>query len=124
MEIEVDDREVIDALQRLTRHLADVRPALQDIGETLVHTTRRRFATGTGPDGRPWKPLSPVTVARKGHDRPLIGETGHLRLIRYQVDGCDAVEIGTGAGSPAPASRLNTAMASMRRRPRWNRPNR
>ncbi len=95
--IEVDDREVTEALRRLQRRLTDLRPALQDIGETLVHTTRRRFATGTGPDGRPWKPLSPVTVARKGHDRPLIGETGHLRQIRYRLDGRDAVEVGSGA---------------------------
>src|SRR3569832_1335763 len=80
------------------------------IGETLVASTKRRFATSTDPEGKPWAPNSPVTISRylngtkgnfkkdgslskKGEARvaakkPLIGETRRLSSnIAWQLDG-------------------------------------
>jgi len=65
IKIEIDDRQVLDALRRLQKAAADLRPAFQDIGEYLVDATKRRFAAGTAPDGAPWAPNRPATLARK-----------------------------------------------------------
>lgn len=95
--IRLDDAELRRALRALARHLDDPAPALAEIGEVLLRSTRARFAAGRDPRGRPWAPLSPVTIARKGHARPLIGDSGALRLIRYRLAGRHSVEVGTGA---------------------------
>ncbi len=95
--IHIDDREVSRALRRLREAGADMRPVLDDIGQYLVRAIRQRFAAGEDAEGNSWAPLSPATIARKGHARPLIGETGHLRQIRHQLEGRNAVIVGTGA---------------------------
>lgn len=106
--IEIDDRAVLGALSELLRRVSDPQPALADIGEYLVASTRRRFGEGRAPDGTPWAPNSPVTVMRylsrfsgarskrggltkkgaamAGAKRPLIGETRRLSSeIAYQL---------------------------------------
>jgi len=116
--IEIDDREVMDALQRLQRRVGDLTPAMEDIGELLIETTKQRFATSTAPDGRRWAPNSPATIlsylqgksgafgkrdgrlTKKGaklaaNKKPLIGETKSLSTqINYRADRA-SVEIGS-----------------------------
>lgn len=95
IQIEIDDSDVLAALNGLLAAGKDLTPAYQDIGEYLVQSTKNRFAAGEAPDGTPWAPLSPVTVARKGHSRPLIGESRRLGTeISYLVLG-DGVEVGS-----------------------------
>ena len=95
--IHIDDRQIQQALRCLRDAADDLAPALQDIGEYLASATRQRFAEGKDPKGAPWAPLSARTIAGKGHAKPLIGETGLLRKIRYQLEGPDTVAVGTGA---------------------------
>lgn len=106
--IEIDDQAVRAALGELLRRVQDPAPALRDIGELLVASTQRRFATGRAPDGTPWMPNSPVTVlrylsrfggsfrrgggltkrgqARAAAKKPLIGETRRLSSeIAYRL---------------------------------------
>jgi phage virion morphogenesis protein len=107
--IEVDDQAVRAALGELLRRVQDPAPALREIGELLVASTRQRFATGRAPDGTPWAPNSPVTVlrylsrfggsfrrrgggltkrgqARAAAKKPLIGETRRLSSeIAYRL---------------------------------------
>jgi phage gpG-like protein len=109
IQVEIDDRELRAALGELLRRVQDPTPALRDIGEYLVASTRRRFAAGRAPDGTPWAPNSPVTVmqylarfdssfrrrgggltkagaARAAAKRPLIGETRRLSSeIAYRL---------------------------------------
>lgn len=115
--ISADDRTVIAALRQIAGRLGDVAPGLKAIGETLTESTKRRFDTGTGPDGAQWAPNSPVTILKylgaykgsftktgrisaKGADRaiskrPLIGETRSLSsTINWTLDG-NAVLIGS-----------------------------
>jgi len=47
--IDIDDREVRQALERLQRKVGDLTPAMEDIGELLIETTKQRFATSTAP---------------------------------------------------------------------------
>lgn len=95
--IHIDDRQIQQALRRLQEAAGDLTPALEDIGEYLARATRQRFADGEDPEGNRWAELSDATIARKGHAKPLIGETGLLRKIRYQLEGTDTVVVGAGA---------------------------
>lgn len=72
IEVSVDDSEVLDALERLAQRAGDLSPALRQIGEDMVASTRQRFASSTAPDGTRWAPNSPVTLLRYlgGADRP------------------------------------------------------
>lgn len=72
IEINVDDREVLDVLARLTKRAGNLSPVMRQIGEDLLASTRRRFVTGTGPTGARWAPNSPTTYLRYlgGNDRP------------------------------------------------------
>lgn len=107
--ITIDDRQVLDALRDLQRRAADTRPAMQEIGEYLVETTKRRFAASRGPDGQRWERSRDVTMqrylshfgaknraARAGAKKPLIGETRSLSTtIDYRL-----IPGGVEVGSP------------------------
>jgi phage virion morphogenesis protein len=96
IEIQIDDEAVRAALKRLEAAAADLTPAMQDIGELLVERTKRRFATGTGPDGTPWARNAPLTVKRKrGRDQPLVGESGRLSNEIFAIAGLQVVEVGS-----------------------------
>lgn len=96
IEIHLDDRDVLTALQDLQRSTGDLRPALAEIGEVLIESTKQRFVSQTGPDGQPWPENSPVTIERKGRNQPLIDITGNLMdAIYYNLVGNDALEIGS-----------------------------
>lgn len=60
--ITVQDREVLEALQTLTKRIGNLKPALQAIGDEITERTKRRFETSTGPDGTPWAPNSDATL--------------------------------------------------------------
>jgi hypothetical protein len=76
--IEVDDAEVLQMLRELVHRSEHVGDALNEIGIKMVESTQRRFETTSGPDNVEWAANSPVTVARKGFDWALKGETGDL----------------------------------------------
>lgn len=67
--IEINDREVLAALNRLTAAGADLRPALQHLGEYLIESTKRRFAEGRAPDGTPWAPNKRATIEHMLYQR-------------------------------------------------------
>jgi phage gpG-like protein len=62
--IQVDDKQVLDMLTELSRRMANLQPAMKEIGEDIVESTKRRFASATGPDGAAWEPNSQVTLDR------------------------------------------------------------
>ncbi|MCF7964015.1 MAG: phage virion morphogenesis protein [Methylobacter tundripaludum] len=76
-EVKWDDANVVRALQRLQHAVGDISPALKEIGEDLVESTKQRFSSGVGPDGEKWKDNSQVTIDRKGRNKPLV-DRGHL----------------------------------------------
>lgn len=101
MKIAADTEQARRALDGLIGKLDSPRPILQAIGESLVDSTKQRFARGVGPDGRKWEPNTPTTIGRylsrfssrararrASSKRPLIGESLNLsRSINYRVDG-------------------------------------
>jgi phage virion morphogenesis protein len=54
--VNVDDRRVNAALDRLISVGQSPREVMRDIATYGENSTRDRFATGIGPDGNPWKP--------------------------------------------------------------------
>jgi phage virion morphogenesis protein len=82
----VDNRRVLEALNGLIRRAQNMRPALQDLGEYFIESTKGRFASKTAPDGSTWKGNSDQTIARKGNDDALIGESRRLsNEIHYRA---------------------------------------
>lgn len=66
--IEIDDRQVIDALNRLAAAGRDLTPAMRAIATALLSQTEANFAAESGPLGK-WPELKPATRnarARKG----------------------------------------------------------
>lgn len=115
--VNIDDAQVLAALGRLRRKTDNLGPVLMAIGEDLVDSTKRRFATATAPDGTPWAANSEVTIsrylglsganfkkdgslskkgeARRANKKPLTGETGALgQQIHYRVNG-NVLEVGS-----------------------------
>lgn len=112
--IEINDQGVLEALRRLQARVGNLKPVLRGIGEVLIKSTKRRFATGTAPDGTPWAPNSPVTydrlatwhltkkgklskagAARLAGKKPLIGETRRLSSQINAVLQGDALLVGS-----------------------------
>lgn len=103
--IDIDDREVDEALKKLIRRTSDLSPAMQDIGEVLSESTKQRFSAGVDPEGHRWRPNRPATIAaflgkfsgsfkdngaltkkgskRAGSKKPLTGES---KSLRSQID--------------------------------------
>ena len=95
--ITINDAELQRKLRNLERGLIDPSPLMKVWGEIAHASITENFEVGGRP---PWRPLSPATIQRKGHARPLIGRTGNLSRIIVQP-GRDFVKIGV---SPAARS--------------------
>ncbi len=54
--IEIDDREVRQALENLQRRVSDLTPVMHDIGQVLVEGMRARLRDGRDVEGRPSAP--------------------------------------------------------------------
>ncbi len=99
---ELKEDGVAEVLGRLAASLTDLRPVMTEIGEAAVETTEQRFRQGVDPEGRPWAPKSPATLAayaRRGKTapRPLWGpgDDVHLAESIFYEAGSDWTEIGT-----------------------------
>lgn len=95
IQIEVDDAQIRRMLQRLIDAGTNPRPALLEIGEDLVDSTKKRFESQSGPDGMRWARNKPSTIKRKGRDQPLTGGGTLMDQINYQLSGNDTLEVGS-----------------------------
>lgn len=60
--VEVKDQEVLATLRELVARIGKPQPVLQAIGEEIMERAKRRFDTGTGPDGVRWAPNARSTI--------------------------------------------------------------
>ncbi len=101
LQIELNDADVAAALSRVAAAMTDLTPIMHDIGDVLVESTTKRFATGTDPEGNPWAPKSPTTIEAyraRGDSvsfRPLIGPSRALSTTIHYSAGPDRVEVGS-----------------------------
>lgn len=85
LDVTLDASQVGKALEDLANRLGDLTTPLNDIGEYLHQSTDERFGQKVAPDGSPWAPLSPVTLARK-KGPGILREKGTLQdTLRKQV---------------------------------------
>lgn len=95
IKIEVQDRPVLDALNRLLAASVDLGPALKVIGEHMVQSVERRFDAETDPTGKRWPDVTPQTRKHKRHPK-ILTESQRLRgSIVYQRTGPSVLEVGT-----------------------------
>ncbi|MCR6497375.1 phage virion morphogenesis protein [Thermomonas sp. S9] len=94
--IDIDDREVRQALERLQQRVSDLTPAMREIAMELEARALNRFETERDPAGRPWQPLSPVTLARKKGRGGILYQTGDLLDSATSRAGRDVAEVGFG----------------------------
>jgi phage virion morphogenesis protein len=94
IDISTDQDEIEQRLQKIAARSADLSDALAEIGEEMVPSTKARFVRAVAPDGSPWAPLAPNTLAMK-KGPGILREALHLQeSFRYQVSG-GALEVGT-----------------------------
>jgi hypothetical protein len=63
--IDIDDREVRQALEGLRRRTSNMKPAMHAIGQALVEGSRERILSGRDWTGQPFAPNRPATLDRK-----------------------------------------------------------
>jgi len=87
IEMELTGDDIVRVLQQLRDNGQDLKPALKDIGEKLINSTKDRFTAEKAPDGSDWEKLSDITIANKGHANKLAGESGQLASrFSYQAN--------------------------------------
>lgn len=88
--IEVTDASLLAALRRLAGAMADPSPIMTDIAALGESSTRLRFRTQTGPDGKPWQPSlrAQITGGR------TLTQDGHLAASISARSGRDWAEWG------------------------------
>lgn len=97
IKIDIDDRTVQAAFNRLLTAGTNLSPIFKDIGQAMANSTRARWRKEIAPDGTAWQRLSPVTLKRKRGTKILqdLGmRGGMLGSLNYQLAGNNAVEIG------------------------------
>lgn len=78
-------------LRQLLSRLGDLTPVMDEIGAHLSLTTSERFETGTGPDGKAWKP----SIRAQLQGGLTLVDSGRLRDSVTWRPGRDRVEIGS-----------------------------
>jgi len=84
-----DDKDVQAMIAGSIGHIQDMTPVMKAFAEYMVNRTADRFEQETGPDGKKWQKLSPVTLARKaklGKIDKILQQDGYLRLVHPKAD--------------------------------------
>lgn len=85
LEVVIDTTTVGKALDDLIKRLGDLTTPLNDIAEYLHQSTDDRFTKQVAPDGSPWAPLAPSTLARKKGGRILRNKGTLQDTLRHVV---------------------------------------
>lgn len=97
--LDINDHEVMQALQRLAVYSQHLQPTLDAIGSTVANSILLNFREQHDPDGNPWQPLSEVTKEKRrqgsGSGLQILRDTGALAGSITHNASDYAVEIGT-----------------------------
>lgn len=97
IKIEIDDRQVREALAALQRRVADMTPAMHAIGQALMEGSREKILAGRDWTGEAFAPNSPATLARKKGSKPLIDSKSFVTSRLHYEAGRDSVAVGSSA---------------------------
>lgn len=85
-QIRVDNSDLKKWTGKITNRLRDLRAPMLAAKNHMEAKIDNQFNTETDPDGNPWEPLKPDTLARKQGGSILV-ESGKLRnSFRYDLD--------------------------------------
>ena len=104
IEINYDNREVLDALNRLGRAGRDLTPAMRDVAQALESAVEDSFESEQSPAGDPWADLSPHTKIRRAKNKRWPGKI-------LQADGRLAGSITSRYDSSSAEAGTNLAYA-------------
>lgn len=94
--IQVHDVDASATLQGMLGRLADLSPAMQVIGDTIVDTAQMAINDGRSPLGALYAPLSKTTTAKRGPGAQPLRDTGRLMNSIQSADvTADGVTVGT-----------------------------
>ena len=104
LNIQIDDREVLDTLTRLLRRTSDLTPVMRNIAQVLESETEGNFQNQRGPAGG-WPALKPATVAARqrlgfGGASPILQRSGALARSINSTHGKTFAEVGTNQKTP------------------------
>ena len=97
IQITLDDAEINAALNNLVRHINNLQPAMDDLGEALVGLIQEQLGRGETPWGDAFEPLQKPrkTQGRSwGEDIPLNDTRQHLFNRINAQSGSDYVKVG------------------------------
>ena len=80
--LELDDRELKRALDKLAARVSDMAPVMHRITQVMEEGTRTHFEEERGPDGQKWKPLADSTLLaymRRASPGGLLTKRGNTR---------------------------------------------
>jgi phage virion morphogenesis protein len=92
--VQVEDG-ITSELYGTIKHLGQLKPLHQAIGQTLLSSTIRRFSTQTDPAGNAWTKLSKATLKKRGPNAQALNASGRLRQSLNFRASSDQVEVGT-----------------------------
>lgn len=84
-----DDKNMQDMIADTISHLQDMTPVMNSFSEYMVSQTDKRFDSETGPGGKKWQALSPMTKAwKEKHHKidKILQQDGFLRLVHPYAD--------------------------------------
>ena len=102
IELEINDAQVRAAFVSLGAALTDMHQPMDEIGQTMVLSTKTRMQAGVSPDGTPFAPRSAVTLARYAAQGKKYGPkplwlTGTTRQNIAHAATSDSVSWGSNA---------------------------
>ena len=94
-------------VRAMKKRTADISTATKGGAEELQKVLDATFAANRSPDGTPWSPLKPSTIAKKKSAKPLV-ETGALRGARKAKPTKKGVSVEV-AGNRATVARIHSS---------------
>lgn len=94
LDVKIDASLAAGELEKLIERLGSMTTPLNDIAEYLHMSVDARARRQVAPDGTPWAPLSPRTLARKKGKKILRESGALLDTLRHQVSN-DELQFGT-----------------------------
>lgn len=98
--ITVDDKPVIDYLNRLLEKTGDLTPVMNHIGAELEARIANRFETRSDPLGAPWAPLAASTKKSYPEDGLGFVLERYGDMLRSLSHSADATSVTVGFGQP------------------------
>jgi len=98
-DIRIDDTAVRGWVDGILSRLRNTQPAMDAIEKYMLGSVRTNFLGEHAPDGKPWAPLSPVTLARRrrrgNFATTILTDTRKLRLSVTATTRNNQVTIGS-----------------------------